>query len=263
MSISKEFTEKLIKDMCAVATRCGEIILAAGEHIMSVKKKSSYRDLVTEYDMRVQEYAQEALVKLYPQACFFCEESNDGKIPDASMLFVIDPIDGTVNFIHGLNHSCTSIACLIDGKPVAGVIYNPYAKEMFCGADGFGAKLNGRDIRATESELLNTLVIFGTAPYNDESTDVTFDHVRDIYDLCLDVRRSGSAALDLCDIACGRVGLFFESSLSLWDYAAGAIILKQAGGVCFDLAGEEISFAKAKSSVLAGTSLTISQCGLL
>ena len=140
------------------------------------------------------------------------------------------------------------------------MIYDPYKDELFTAERGGGAFLNGRPIHVTEESLENSVVLYGTSPYNLDLADETLVRVRSVYGHCLDVRRSGSAALDLCYVAAGRAGLYFELELSLWDYATGALIVEEAGGICTDISGARLQFTEpGKSSVYAGTGRTINQ----
>ena len=255
--------QQLIDTMTRVARECGGMILAAGGGEVPATEKSSFRDLVTAYDVRVQEYAVRALADAFPGAAFICEEGAPEPAGPAELTFVIDPIDGTANFVHHFRHSCTSIACLHDGQLAAGAVYDPYADEMFSASLHGGACLNGRRLRLHPRPLSESLVLFGTSPYNGECDADTFARVRDLYGRCQDVRRSGSAALDLCYVAAGRAGLFFEESLSLWDYAAGALIVTEAGGVCSTMAGTPLPLTgKEKSSCLAGNTRAVRESGL-
>jgi len=167
-----------------------------------------------------------------------------------------------MNFVKDLQHSCISIGCLEAGQPIAAVVYDPYRQELFSAIRGKGAFLNEKPIAVTGDDLADTLVLFGTAPYDDASTAWTFQTAHALYEKSLDVRRSGSAALDLCYVACGRAGLFFEAQLSLWDYAAGALIVTEAGGRVTRLDGAPLAFARGKSSLMAGTAKTLSQSKL-
>lgn len=141
-----------------------------------------------------------------------------------------------------------------NGVVQAAAIYNPYLDEMFHAVRGAGAFLNGSPIRTAADELANSVVCFGTSPYNPELSDKTFALARRMFDRSLDVRREGTAALDLASVAAGRAGLYFELSLSLWDYAAGALIVEEAGGVCRRADGEALCFSAEKSSIVAAAS---------
>lgn len=264
MSAEKPACSPLLETMCRVVRECGKIMREADAAHAAAKEKTSRRDLVTEYDVKIQAYAVEALTEAFPDAHFICEEGASAAPTADGITFIIDPIDGTTNFIHGFGHSCTSIACVQNSQPAAGVIYDVYKDELFVAEKDGGACLNGKPIHVHRGCLADSIVMFGTSPYNIEYTDETFRRARSIFDKSQDVRRSGSAALDLCYVACGRVGLFFESELSLWDYAAGALIVREAGGICLTLTGEDLTFREPhKCSGIAGSSRCIRESGLL
>lgn len=248
-----------------------EVALAAGTLLRekidkksSVSEKSSFKDLVTDTDMKIQSFVVERLTERYPEACFVSEERNNSREElSAKLVFVIDPIDGTSNFIKGIRYCCVSIGCLFYGEPVAGVVYNPCTEEMFSAAKGRGAFLNDRLIQVSCETLRESLVLFGTSPYDTKMIQDTLHKVERLYTNCLDVRRLGSAALDICSVACGRVGLYFEGKLSLWDYLAAAVILSEAGGTICDYNGAQLSLSLEKTSVIAGNERIIAESGLL
>ena len=216
------------------------------------QEKTGRRDVVTQYDQRVQTLLMEQLARQVSGADFYCEELAKNCPLDGERVFIIDPIDGTMNFLKGLNHSCISIAYASRGELLAAAVYNPYADELFTAEKAKGAFLNGKPIHVANTALADSLVHFGTSPYYDNVTDDTFALARKVYAASLDVRRKGSAALDLCDVAAGRVGLYFEMSLSLWDYAAGALLVQEAGGVVTRMDGSALPFDGSKPSILAG-----------
>ena len=264
MSADIPVPSSLLETMSCVARECGRMMRKADVAHAAAKIKTSRRDLVTEYDVKIQAYAVEALAETFPDAHFICEEGAAAAQTEEGLTFIIDPIDGTTNFIHGFGHSCTSIACVQGGQPIAGAIYDVYKDELFTAVKAGGAFLNGKPIHVHGGSLAESIVMFGTSPYNIGCAEETFRRVSEIYGNCQDVRRSGSAALDLCYAACGRVGLFFESELSLWDFAAGALIVREAGGVCLTLDGGEMTFTEPhKCSCLAGSARCIRESGLL
>lgn len=249
--------------MKAAAIKCGSLILDRSAIPMNTNSKTSRRDVVTQYDFEVQTALVEYLSRAFPEAQFVTEEAPVQTFTAVKTVFVIDPIDGTMNFVKNFHHSCISIGCLSEGLPVAAVVYDPYKQELFHAARGMGAFLNEAPISVTDAALADTLVLFGTSPYNTETIDETFENIKKIYHKCLDLRRTGSAALDLCYVACGRAGLYFESRLSLWDYAAGALILMEAGGRVMKMDGSALTFSLEKSSILVGSHQTIAQSGLI
>ena len=221
--------------------------------------KTGRRDVVTEYDRRVQALVMERLSAALPDARFFCEENDRHDDLHAEHVFVIDPIDGTMNFVRGFHHSCISVAYMPEGVPSAAAIYNPYVDEMFTALAGGGAFLNGRPIHVTDEGLAESVVCVGTAPYNPELADRTFALTKAAYLAGLDIRREGSAALDLCSAAAGRCGVYFEPRLSLWDYAAGMLIVQEAGGVCRTLAGGAMPLDATRPSIVAGNARAVEE----
>ena len=222
-------------------------------HGILAETKSGKRDVVTEYDRRVQALLMEQLSAAVPGAGFFCEEMNERDRLDMDRIFIIDPIDGTMNFVHGFHHSCISVAYAEQSTVRVGAVFNPYADEMFTAVAGEGARLNGRQISVTDSGLSQSVVCYGSAPYAPELAERTFCLARKAYDVSLDVRREGSAALDLCSVAAGRAGLYFELQVSLWDYAAGDLIIREAGGRCCTIEGGALPSDGAKTTILAGS----------
>ena len=222
-------------------------------HGVMAEKKTGRRDVVTEYDRRVQALLMEQLRKAAPEAHFFCEEMNERDRLDAEQLFIIDPIDGTMNFVRGFNHSCISVAYAEKGKLCAAAVYNPYGDEMFSALAGQGGYLHGRRIHVDDVPLSESVVCFGTAPYDSKLWGKTFSLAEKVIGASLDLRRQGSAELDLCSVAAGRAGLYFELSVSLWDYAAGMLVVNEAGGRCCKTDGSPIPFDGTKTDIAAGS----------
>ena len=228
-----------------------QLMLAA--RAILAESKTDHRNVVTEYDRRVQALLMERLSAAVPGARFFCEESDRNDDLGAEHLFIIDPIDGTMNFVHHLNHSAISVAYTHFGVLEAGAVYNPYVDEMFSALRGEGACLNGRPIRVDPAPLSETVICFGTAPYDESKMSRSFLLAEKACRTGLDVRRQGSAALDLCSVAAGRAGAYFELQVSLWDYAAGALIVSEAGGRATCVDGSPLPFDGSKPTILAAS----------
>ena len=247
--------ENLLNEIMASARKAGEIILSAGQE-KDIMTKEGRANFVTIYDDKVQEFLFDAMTKLLPDAHFVGEEEDkEAFLPEYShgFTFVIDPIDGTNNFMRSYGLSVTSIGLLRDGEPFLGVVYNPYSGQMFYAQKGLGAWENGKRLTTSREPLSRSLVSMGTAPYYaDELSKEAFELGHWYLKQCLDIRRSGSAAYDLCMVASGRIGLFYEPMMQLWDYCAGALILQEAGGRVTDMNGKPLSF-RAKSSLCAVT----------
>ncbi len=232
---------------------CADIILTAHDIDNGIEKKEGAANFVTKYDKMVQDELFKRLRVIIPDAHFIGEEEEKHDLTDTGYAFIVDPIDGTTNFIKDYRMSAISVGLLKDGKPYIGVVYNPYLCEMFSAKKGEGAWLNEKPIHVSDKPLKEGIVLVGTSPYSRHLADRTFAYVRKLFDASLDIRRSGSAALDLCSIAAGRAEAYFEFALSPWDYAAGALIVREAGGYATTLTGEEFVYDR-KCSMLAGGS---------
>ena len=233
---------------------CGSQILSAHDVEKvggAITEKSGAANFVTVFDTRVQQTLISALQARFPAAAFFAEEKeNSASLVQQGLCFIIDPIDGTTNFIHDMKCSAVSVGLYDGGRPVFGAVYDPYKDEMFHACVGGGAFLNDRPIHVSDRELGKALVSFGTTPYERAAyAESMYRHLRNVFALCADLRRSGSAALDVCYVACGRTDAYFEDMLSPWDYAAGAVILAEAGGRLTSFTGQTPR-AGEKSSVL-------------
>jgi myo-inositol-1(or 4)-monophosphatase len=239
-----------IEDIKQVAREAGDILLSARRP--KIMEKSGHANFVTETDEKVQRFLVDKLKDILPEAEFLGEE--DGQDVFSSKMasgycFVIDPIDGTSNFIYEYRPSVVSIGLLKDGKPYMAVVYNPYDDEMFSAIAGEGAYMNGERIMSSEAPLSEQLSCFGTAPYYEELRDRSFDIAKKLLPLCVDLRRSGTAAWDMCCVAIGRCGLYFELKIQIWDYAAAALIATEAGCSVTDIEGNPLSYTLASSAL--------------
>lgn len=211
---------------------------SAGEVI--VKNRN---DFVTAADLGVQRRLQDALGERYPDFRFMGEEDADHTVDAETPTFILDPIDGTTNYIFSYGLSAVSLALVHRGKAEMGAVYNPYTDELFFAARGKGATLNGKPIHVQSAAApAEVVAAVGTMPYRKEFADELFRVMHRLYLECIDVRRSGSAALDLCYVAAGRVGLYCERGLKVWDYAAASLILEEAGGKVTNYEGESVPF---------------------
>ena len=240
----------VLNAIIAAQKEAAALILQA--HGVLAETKTGHRDVVTEYDRRVQELMMARLSAAVPGAVFFCEENEQQGDLQAEHVFVIDPIDGTMNFVRGFHHSAISVAYMRSGVLRAASVYNPYAEECFSALSGEGAWCNGRSIHAGALPLSESVVCCGTAPYSPQLADSTFALMKKAFLASLDIRREGSAALDMCSAAAGRAGVYFEPTVSLWDIAAGLLLVQEAGGVCCRLDGSPVPLDGSKTSILAG-----------
>lgn len=243
--------DKLITEIGALVKECGAILLSADRAKMQIDEKSGSTDFVTEYDKKAQDFLFAGLAKILPEAHFIGEEGDQDRTIPQGYCFIVDPIDGTTNFIKDYHASSISVGLLKDGEAYLGVIYNPYLDELYWAKRGEGAYMNGKPIRVSNKPLSQGIVLFGSAPYNKEALGKeTFRLLYEYFMKSLDVRRSGSAALDFCAVAAGRAELFFELILSPWDFAAGALIVEEAGGTVTTLDGAPLRYDE-KISILA------------
>lgn len=232
--------EKIAQEVYA----CGQIIKNADRSSVRIDEKEGHANFVTSYDKRVQEELQKRLLAIQPEAVFVGEEEDIYASIEKGVAFIVDPIDGTTNFIKDYCCSSISVGITEDGVQTAGIVYNPYLDELFVAERGKGAYRNGERIHVSGQPLENGIVLFGTAPYFEELSRKSFDMAYDYFGKALDIRRSGSAAIDLCNIACGRAELYFELVLSPWDYAAGSLIVEEAGGKVTTVEGEPITLTR-------------------
>lgn len=209
------------------------------EQIACISTKQGKCNYVTNLDLNIQSFLCERLGRLYPSAKFIAEENSAASIPFNSRdeFFIIDPIDGTTNCLHGYASCAVCVAYVCNGKAAFGAVYSLADDELFYAAAGSGAYLNGRRIRVSDHNLERSLVCIGTASHDFGLLEDTFLIAREMCNQSEDVRRSGSAALDICSVASGRAEVFYEMRLYPWDYAAAALILNEAGGRVSDFYG--------------------------
>ena len=234
----------MLEQIIPIVRQAGEIVLSARDVWSQTHEKSSAADLVTEYDLAVERFLKEKLPPLMPGSLFFGEEEKENADPLRGWVFIVDPIDGTTNFVRGLKHSAISAALAHDGVVEYGVVLDPYKDELFSAKRGGGAFLNGRPIHVSQRPLAEGIFGMGTAIYDRQFLAPTMRVTEQLFRRSCDFRRLGAAALDLCGVACGRLDLFFEYSLSPWDHAAGGLILTEAGGVISTLEGAPTDYAR-------------------
>ena len=285
-------TEQLLAQICDAAREAGRIMLHAKrpheggseESALGIEDKGGHANFVTLYDKKVQDYLERELHELLPEAMFIGEE--DVQAPAAEqaageatedgaagaggaggsagprLTFVIDPIDGTSNFMKDLRASVVSIALLKDGAPEIGVVYQPYTDMMYYAVKGGGAFVHEggnhpeggvvtQQLRSSRDPLARSFVMIGTSPYYPEFAEPTFRLCAHYMPKCIDLRRFGAAAWEMCLAASGRTGLFLELHLQLWDYAAGALIAQEAGCKVTDIEGNPLRYTGPSSVAIA------------
>ena len=222
------------------ARRAGSLITRASNDLdkLTVESKSQ-NDFVSEVDRIAEAAIIEVLREAYPQHGILAEESGL-KETTSEYQWIIDPLDGTTNFLHGFPQYCVSIALSVKGVLTHGVIYDPTRNELFTASRGGGAFLNDRRIRVSKTLNLKDAMLGTGFPFKEfAGIDQYLALFKELTPKCAAIRRPGSAALDLAYVACGRYDGFWEIGLSPWDMAAGALMIKEAGGLVTDYAGEE------------------------
>lgn len=235
--------EQVQKIGIAAAYQGAEVLRSRFGSMFKVSKKGRI-DLVTEADTEAEHAIIETIASAFPDHSILAEESGLNKRP-SPLQWIIDPLDGTTNFVHGLALYAVSIAFAIDGEVVFGIVLSPPAEELFMAVSGEGATLNGRPVSvSSESALFESLLVTGF-PY---SIEKDFKPVSDRFMKCLKaaqgVRRLGSAALDLCYVACGRFTGFWEQNIQPWDTAAGFLLVQEAGGRVTDYSDQPYTIGK-------------------
>jgi myo-inositol-1(or 4)-monophosphatase len=231
----------LLDTACHIARKAGEYIVSF-ERDLDIRFKAA-NNPVTEADRASEKLILDALRPRFPGHLFLSEEEAAPVPLDSEKLWIIDPVDGTNNFSRGIPHYCVSIAYAEKGTVRAAAIFDPCRNEMFAAAAGEGARLNGCPIRVSSSRSLDRAII-ATGFYYDRGRmmEKTLEAMNRLYrNKVGGIRRMGSAALDLCWTACGRYDGFFEYRLSPWDYAAGWLIVLEAGGTASDRSGAPLA----------------------
>jgi myo-inositol-1(or 4)-monophosphatase len=222
------------------ARRAGAVINRAALDGGSLQVRSKRaNDFVTKVDGAAEQTVIEIVRKAYPDHGFLAEESGAAG-GDAEYIWIIDPIDGTTNFIHGFPQYCVSIAVQHRGALAHAVVYDPVKNELFTASKGRGAFLNDRRMRVSKCTKLDDALVGTGFPFKELTRlDLYMRQLTVFMSKSSGVRRAGAAALDLAYVACGRLDAFWELGLSPWDMAAGALLIQEAGGLVADLSGEQ------------------------
>ncbi|HXH04338.1 MAG TPA: inositol-1-monophosphatase [Candidatus Competibacteraceae bacterium] len=221
------------------ALAAGKIILRNLDRVdrLTVNSKRQ-NDFVTEVDLQAEQEIIRTLRKAYPSHAIVAEESGLIHGMDDEFQWVIDPLDGTTNFLHGFPHFAVSIALKHRGKLISGVVYDPLKQEMFAASKGDGATLNDRRIRVRNLPGLEGALLGTGFPFRYPQHQQTYLAMfGSLFGKCAEMRRAGSAALDLAYVACGRLDGFWEIGLNEWDIAAGTLLVQEAGGLVGDFSG--------------------------
>jgi myo-inositol-1(or 4)-monophosphatase len=222
------------------ARKAGAIIVRGSNDLdrLTIHRKRQ-NDFVSEVDHAAEAAIIQILKEAYPTHGFHAEESGKDRAK-SEFVWCIDPLDGTTNFLHGFPQYCVSIALLHNGAPEQAVIFDPNRNELFTATKGVGAYLNERRIRVSKQEQFREALVGTGFPFREmDNLDLYTGQFKRIVAGTAGVRRAGAAALDLAWVACGRMDAFWEIGLSAWDMAAGALLIREAGGLVGDLEGED------------------------
>jgi myo-inositol-1(or 4)-monophosphatase len=223
-----------------IAREAGDLLMTYYGRLDTVDRKGSV-DFVTEADRASEQHLIETIHGHFPLDSVLAEEGGHAHQGENEVEWVLDPLDGTTNFIHGFPFFMVSIGLRIQGELVAGVCYGPYYQELFSAVRGHGATLNGSPIRVSRTDLLSDALLATGFPYNRrEIMDPLLLRVRRALTAARGLRRAGAAAYDQCLLAAGRLDGFFEEGLRAWDVAAGALIVEEAGGQVSDYQGQPV-----------------------
>ena len=213
MDIEVSQIEKVVREASSLLTRDG----------FSVTGKGSRENIVTSSDLAVQHFLTARLGELLPGSGFLCEEEDLSDIAGHRDVWIIDPIDGTANYARGIASCCISVALERNGVPEAGVVFSPWRNEMYTAVRGKGARCNGKVINVSGRPFEEGILFTAMSTYRKEFARKCSDIIYDIYMESNDIRRTGSAAVELCMMAAGKAELYFEMRLMPWDYAAAGI----------------------------------------
>jgi myo-inositol-1(or 4)-monophosphatase len=244
--VGKQALENVI-ELIRIREQTSMLALAVGEFIRRERvvfkseqaEQKALHDLVSYVDRTSEEKLVEQLKQIMPQAGFINEES--GRTHEhAEWVWVVDPLDGTTNFVHGIPHYCISIALLHEGMPMVGVVYDVATNDLFTAVKGQGSTLNNKKITVSaQNDIRQSLIGTGFPVNRFDRLDGYLEVLRKVIMETRGVRRIGTAALDLCYVAAGRFEAFYEIGLNIWDVAAGVLIVQEAGGKVSDFKGGE------------------------
>ncbi|TVP45763.1 MAG: inositol monophosphatase [Halomonas sp.] len=213
-----------------IAEEAGQMIINAREQQGFSQRLKKDNELVTDVDVAVDKLISQRLEEHFPGEARLSEElaPESALHVEAPQLWVVDPIDGTVNFAQGLRHVAVSIGWMEDGVAKVGVVHAPFLGETFSAAEGCGSFCNGHPIKPSDADVLGSTLVGTGFPYRKEARKRLLKRLDAVLTHCQDIRRNGAAALDICDVACGRLDAYYET-VSPWDFVAGWVIAREAG----------------------------------
>ena len=225
--------EDLLSRIISITKAAGRMMVT--EKDVDISNKETKENYVTSTDLKIQRFLRAELTAALPGSKFMGEEEDDPTVPDSysddDLVWVVDPIDGTANYAHGIPMSVTAVGLVKAGEPVLGVVYQPYLDETYYAEKGKGAFCNGSPIKVSSHPKERAIVCTAWSCYNKVRAPLCFDVSQTLYGICEDIRRIGTAAYELCLLAKGAADIYFEANLAPWDYTASACILREAGGV--------------------------------
>ena len=239
-------THPFVNTAIEAAHKGGDLIMKYRDRVDSIPVERKARgDYASEIDKACEEVIRSELGRRYPDHEILGEElgtiggKNSGKNSgESENVWLIDPIDGTSNYLRGIPHYAISIALSVKGRVEHGVVYDPVRDELFAASRGQGTTLNNRRVRVSGRSALSTAVLGAAFPFRSRRLMPAYQGMfSSLFEQCEDVRRAGSASLDLAYVACGRLDGYWELALKPWDIAAGALLVQEAGGVVMDIAG--------------------------
>lgn len=236
------------KELIKIIKKAGKILKKGYYSNKDVTFKAK-KDLVTKYDVAVENYLKEKFTKKFKEFNIIAEESDNANV-EFNNSIIIDPIDGTTNFVNGVPHTAISVGVYKDKKPYLAIVYNPILDELYEAKIGKGAFLNGKELKVSvEADLQKALLATGfpyTSGSNEDDLNDVVKKIKDILPLCQDLRRLGSASIDLCLVARGTFEGYYEMNLKPWDVSAGVLILSEAGGKITNINGGEYNLFEDK-----------------
>ncbi len=235
-------TEIDITYLCSLVREASALMDRTGG--FEIHDKGARENIVTSSDLAVQHFLTQHLKEKYPDIGFLCEEEDLNDASGHEAFWVIDPIDGTANYARGNENCCISVALAEKGEPIIGVVYSPWRGELYTAVKGEGAFCNGKPIHVSGRPYEQGILFTAMSTYRKDLARKCSDIIYDVYMECNDVRRTGSAAVELCLMAAGFAELYFEMRLMPWDYAAASLILTEAGGTVCGFDGEKPSVTK-------------------
>ncbi len=229
--------ENILQDIISIVRESSLIL----KQNYDVTIKGGFANIVTSADVSIQNFLYEKLSKLVPGSGFICEEENVYD-PGHEYEWIIDPIDGTTNFVRQLRESSICVALAHNGEVIMGVVYNPFKEMMFSAELGKGSFLNGEPIHVSDRVYENSLYFTALCLYRKQYAPLCMNVLKEVYQDVCDFRRFASCALEICYLAMGCGELLFEIRLLPWDFAAAALILREAGGCCCSLHGGKLQY---------------------